>query len=247
MTPTPTPSFSVPNFMQGKPWQPAQQFAGQVPGLFDTTQMMQRGQDAITSQLAQARAAAASASAQYVNRAQQSGASGLGAGFAQGQAMLGAYNSANQAYSDLAGRQLQAKMAQGNLQGELYGRIGQLMGARQGQIGDLYTGFQNRAQNQSQFNSDLDYRNRSLAQNQSQFDASLSERKNEFGVTSGQSGMQNRLAALALAMKAPRQSFSWHTNASGNPMGDADATAMQGYGRQQDFYGNLQNQLQSFF
>lgn len=244
----PATNYQAPGFLQSRPWQGLQQFnKQQVPGLFDTSDLAARTEAAISSQMGQSRALAAAAGAAYSNRAAQSGASGLGAGFAQAQAMLPAYAQANQMRMDLAGKQLQSRQAQAGLQGDLYSRIGQMLGARQGQLSDWFGNQDRMKQQQTQFNADIGFRNRALQQEQSQFDAQLGQRQNEFNVTSGQNNFQNRLQALSTAMRMPRQSYSYSLTNSGTPRSGADSVAMLNASRQNNLFSNIQNQLYGLF
>lgn len=247
MTATAPTGFQTPSFLQGGSWNGLNKLQGQIPGLFDTSALQTSYQNQAGSNMDQGRALAAAAGAAYQNRAQQSGASQQGSGFAMGQAMLPIYAQNNSLMSDLATKQLQARTAQAGVQSDIAGRIGQLQSARQGQLSDLYGNWQRLQQNKSQFNQDLGFRNKEMAQNQMQFGASQREKSREFDVQAGQQSQMNRLQALGLAMKLPRQSYSYHTNLFGNPINGADASAMQGSARQNDFYSGLQNQLQSFF
>lgn len=242
----PTPAYKPPQFLQQQTWKPLQQQQAALPGMFDTSAMTQSYENGIGSMFDQGRALAAAAGAGYVNRQMQAGASTAGAGFARAQAMLPIYAQANQMRSDLATKQLQARTAQAGASADIAGRISQLMGARQGQMVDWF-GQQNQLhQNQRQFMSDLDYRNRSLAQNQSQFDTSQAERKSEFGVTSGQQDAQTRLQAMQLGLQVPRQQYKYHLDQFGNPMSPADATVQGWSNNQQDFFGNLRNQISGY-
>lgn len=239
--------FQVPQFMRQNTWQPLKQQQAALPGMFDTSGLAANYENAISSNFDQGRALAASAGTTYSNRAAQSGASRLGAGYATGQAMLPFFQQANQMRADLGAKQLQARTAQAGMMTDLASRIGQLQSARQGQMGDLYTGFQNRQQNQNQFNSDLDYRNRSLAQNQSQFDSSQAQQRSEFDVTAGQNASQNRLNALQLAMRMPQGGHLWRTDMFGRPIGELGQQQANSWQQEQSYMGNIRNQLQSYF
>lgn len=241
------PSGQIPSSLQGSPWKPLQQQQNQLAGLFDTSGLQSAYQNQASGNLDQGRALAAAAASSYTNRAAQSGASSLGAGFARGQAMLPIYQQNNALMSDFASKQLQAKTSQGQIGSDIAGRIGQLQSARQSMLSDYMQGQQRLQQGNQQFNADLDYRNRALAQNQTQFAGSQNEKGREFDVNAGQQGQMNRLRALQLAMQMPRQNYSWNTNWAGGPINQSDATAMQNFGQQNQFFNGLRSDFQSLF
>lgn len=249
----------LPKYLQGSDtWRPLADYQQQLGGMFDTSDISSNYEGAISSQFDSGRAMAAAAASQYQNRAQQVGASGLGAGYASGQAMLPAWQQANTMRADLASKQLQARTQQAGIGADLASRIGQLQSARQGQLFDYTNQQRNRAQSSLQFGQDLDYRNRALAQNQSQFTTSEADRNSQFGQTydlqnrqlAAQTNSQSsndRLRALQLAMQTPRNSYSWSTDNSGNPINMSDQKNANAFGQQQAFFNNIRNQIGNYF
>lgn len=238
------PSGNIPSFLQNGTWGALKQQQNQLGSLFDTSGIENAYNQQIGMDMNMGRATAAAAAARYANTAAQSGASQLGAGFAQSQALLPVFQQANQMRSDLASKQLQARSQQATVGADIAGRIGQLQSAQKSMLADYMGNQQRLFQNQQQFNQDLDYRNRALAQNQSQFNASQSERSREFDVTSGQQGMLNRLQALQLAMRTPFPIHSWYsTDMYGNGRTPADQSAVNDIYQQGQLYGNIRNQL----
>lgn len=239
----------LPGFLQPTYTGALQKLQTSLPGFFDTSGIEKAYGNQASSNLDQGRALAAAAGAGYANRAQQSGASSLGAGFAQAQAMLPIYGQNNALMSDLATKQLQARTGQAGAGIDISKAMAQLLATRQGLISDYTLGSrrlgqqqiqfgQELAQRNQQFNQDLGFRNQQLSQQGSQFEQNL-------GFQQQNAGTENRLKALQLAIGMPRQSYSWNTNNAGMPISGTDAASANAFGRQQNFYGGIQNSLRT--
>lgn len=245
-----TPATTAPSYLQNSNVGQLQGLYGQLSGLFDTSQMTSDANNAIQGNYNQGRALAAAAGRAYVNRAQQSGASTLGAGFAEGQAMLPIYNQRTQATADLSNRQLQYHTAQAGAQSAVAGQIGQLQQAHAATLADYFANQQKMGLQNQQFNLDLGYRQNVLAQDQSQFSSRLGEQSREFNV--GQSNQQNsqnaalRLQALGMALKMPQQSYGWSTTATGVPRTAYDMQQSQLYGQQAQNRTDLMSALHGY-
>lgn len=219
------PSGDLPAWLQQGNTGQLQSLLGQLPQLFNTKGLNTSYQNAISGEMNQGRALAAAGSRQYANRAAQTGASGLGAGFAAGQALLPYFDQRNSMLSDLEKQKLLARTQQAQLSGDLAGRIGQLQQMRQGMISDYSTAQQK------------------LQQESTQFDTTNTERQREFNTTSGQQQQGLNLDALKLAMQVPRQHYQWNEDQFGKPEGPGAADAKQGYQNQQNYWGQIQQKL----
>ncbi len=219
------PSGDLPDWLQQGNTGQLQQFLGQLPALFNTKGLNTSYQNAISSEMNQGRALAAAGSRQYANRAAQTGASGLGAGFAAGQALLPYFDQRNSMLSDLEKQKLMARTQQAQLTGDLAGRIAQLQQMRQGMISDYSTAQQK------------------LQQEGGQFDTTQEERQREFNTTSGLQQQGMNLDALKLAMSVPRQHYTWNTDQSGHPSTPFDEQQAGAFGQQQNYFNTLRNKI----
>jgi hypothetical protein len=219
------PSSDLPSWLQQGNTAQLQQVLSSLPALFNTKGLTNRYNGAISSELAQGQALASAGARQYANRAAQVGASGLGAGFAQGQAMLPYFNQRNDMLTDLEKQKALARSQQGQLASDLAGRIGQLQQMRQATISDYSSGQQK------------------LQQEASQFDTSQSEREREFNTTAGMQQQSQNLDAMKLAMSLPRQRYEWNTGMNGQPLTANDRQQQQGFSQQQNYFGQLRSAL----
>lgn len=145
------PSGTLPSFLQGNPWQASQSYLNQLPGQFNTSGLQKSYQQQEAGNLSQGSALAAAAANQYVQRAHQSGASTLGAGFAQASAMLPIYQQNAEMNSDLQNKLLQYHTQQAQIGAGLSSDIGRQQGQYQSTLADYLMGQQKLQQQQSQF------------------------------------------------------------------------------------------------
>ena len=120
------------------------QFQKQIPGLLNTAGVEKSYHNQIDGMMAQGRGHAAAAGQAYGQRAIQAGASGMGAGFAQAQAMLPMYAQQGAMLSDLAGIQQRAKAGQASEMGGAASQLSSMAAQREGMMTDY-------AQNQQRF------------------------------------------------------------------------------------------------
>jgi len=215
---------SLPSYLQGQPWQNAQQYQAKLPVMFNTNALQKSYGNLQQQTFNQGRALAAAAANQYTQRAQQAGASTLGAGFAEASAMLPIYGQQAQLQSDLASKQLQFRGQQAQIGAGLAGTIGQLKQGQQSTYADYFLRQQQLQQQQQQFGQTYSLQERAQASNE----------KND------------RLKALQLAMQTPRSSYSYATGMGGLPMTARDQQQMQASQSQEQFFSNLRNQLGGF-
>lgn len=222
-------SGPAPSYLQSNPWSADQSYLGKLPGMFDTSALTGAYQQMNQQTLGNAGAMAAAATNAYLNRARQSGASQLGAGFAQAGAMLPAYSQVAQNNADLFGKQLQYSTAQAQLGAGLSNDIGQLQTQHANTLQDYYLNQQKLAQSQSQFGQDLGFRQQQLAQNQLQFGDTFGLQQRQ--LNSQTSYQQGQLANQRLSLAAQYQKqnpfmASYSTNLDGSPMSPIDGQAM---------------------
>lgn len=155
-------------------------FQSQIPGLFDMSATRNAYNGAMDSQYSQGMAGANAAGTAYTNRAMQVGASGMGGGFATGQAMLGVNNQRAQMMKELAALQNQSNQAQAGAMGTAAGDLSRLAAQRTSQIADW---------TQSQKANQLELSK--LQQQQGQFSATLNENARQFTLSQAQQDKQN--------------------------------------------------------
>lgn len=218
-------SSDIPSWLQSDNTGQMQALLARLPKLFSTKALTNRTNAAINTQIGMGQAMSSAAGRQYANRAAQVGASGMGAGFAMGQAMLPYFGQRNEMLSDLEKQKAIARQQQGQLSSDLAGRIGQLQAMRQSNISEYST-----AQQRMQQEGD-------------QFTASQSERSREFDVSAGMQQQGMNLDRMKLAMSMPRQRYQWNTNNAGTPIDANDRRQAQGYDNQQAYFANLRNSL----
>lgn len=222
------PSASLPSFLQSQPWQSSQNQLNQLPGQFNTSALRNSYGQQEAQNWSQGSALAAAAANQYVQRARQSGASPLGAGFAQASAMLPVYQQNAEMNSDLQNKLLQYHTSQAQIGAGLSGDIGRLQSQNQSTLADYFLNQQKLQQSQSQFGSNLGLQYSQLAQQKSQNNA------------------QNSLYALMLAQRQPRAAGGYNTDVLGRPMSATDAQSMQRLNGAGNFQNAIQSGLQSF-
>lgn len=220
------PSGTLPSFLQGNPWQASQSYLNQLPGQFNTSGLQKSYQQQEAGNLSQGSALAAAAANQYVQRARQSGASTLGAGFAQASAMLPIYQQNAEMNSDLQNKLLQYHTQQAQIGAGLSGDIGRLQGQYQGTLADYFLSQQRLQQQQNQFGQTL-----GLQQQQT----------NQQGAYQ-QGQLRNQAAQIGLQY-APRPAGAYATNLYGSPMTGADARSMQGIQQNQNYLQGILGSL----
>lgn len=237
----------APSYLAGNDTGALQSYLGQLPSMFNTSGLQSSYATMNQGVSDNSRAMAAAAANAYVNRARQSGASQLGAGFAQAGAMLPGYAQIAQNNADLAGKQLQYTSQQAQIGAGLSSDIGKLQAAHQSALSDYYLNQQKLQQSQSQFGQDLGFRQQQLAQQQSQFGQSQAQQLSEFGQTNALQLGNQQLNALQLASRLRTQPYGYSTDMGGNPLTAGDASNMQMANQQNQFGLNLRNSLASFF
>lgn len=203
------PSAALPSFLQSQPWQSSQNQLSQLPGQFNTSALRNSYGQQEAQNWSQGSALAASAANQYVQRARQSGASTLGAGFAQASAMLPVYQQNAEMNTQLQNQLLQYHTQQAQIGAGLSGDIGRLQSQNQSTLADYLTTQQKLAQSQLQFGDTFGLQQRQLA-SQSAYQ---------------QGQLKNQSAQLALQY-APRGSGAYSTYNNGTPMSPGDASQM---------------------
>lgn len=214
--------MGIPAYLNYNPGQWAQSYLSTLPGQFDTSGLQNAYKTQEASNWNSGSAIAAAASNQYTQRANQTGASSLGAGFAQASAMLPVYQQNASMQSDLQNKLLQYHSQQAQIGAGLASDIGKQQGQYQSTLSDYFLNQQKLQQQQSQFGQTL-------------------------GFQQQQEADQNRLNALGLAQKMPRQSYSFSTDNAGNPMTGGDALGMQQFNRQNQFLQSVRSGIQSYF
>lgn len=217
----------LPSYLQQNTAATSQGYLAQLPGMFNTSNLQSAYGNQEQANWDSGSALAAAAANQYVQRANQSGASTLGAGFAQASAMLPVYQQNAAMQSDLANKQLQYKAQQATIGAGLSGDIGRLQSQQQSTWSD-YLLNQQKLQQQNQ-----------------QFNLNLGLQRQQLGDTFSNQQAQTRMQGSALALQyAPRDmSGTYYTNAQGQPASSADAATQarirsaQGY--EQNAFSNL--------
>lgn len=166
------PSAALPSYLQTQPWQSSQNQLNQLPGQFNTSGLKASYGQQEAQNWSQGSALAAAAANQYVQRARQSGASTLGAGFAQASAMLPVYQQNADMNTQLQNQLLQYHTQQAQIGAGLSGDIGRLQSQNQSTLADYLTTQQKLQQSQSQYYG-------TFGQNQQQFNQSLAEKQRE--------------------------------------------------------------------
>ena len=105
-------TVETPEFLKSANTSNLESFQKQIPGLFDTSGLDNAYSNSMNSMMAQGRGMAASSANAYANKAMQVGASGLGATFAQSQAMLPFYKQRSEMMADLEGQKLRNRQMQ---------------------------------------------------------------------------------------------------------------------------------------
>lgn len=216
------PSGTLPSFLQNNPSSAPQNYLAKLPGMFNTTGLRNSYQQEEAQNLNQGSAIAAAAANQYVQRARQSGASTLGAGFAQASAMLPVYQQNAAMNSDLQSKLLQYRSAQAGIGAGLSGDIGRLQGQQQSTLADYYLSQQRLQQSQSQFGQNFGLQQQQLAQQ-----------------TANQRGQLNNQAAQLALQYAPRGSGLYSVDNQGRPLDQANALALQRSQGQQDYLTHI--------
>lgn len=220
---------ALPPYLQNNPSAASQGYLAHLPAMFNTGGLKSAYQQQSQQDYNQGSALAAAAANQYTQRANQTGASNLGAGFAQASAMIPVYGQQADLMGEYQKQRLSYLGQQAQIGAGLTGDIGRQQGQYQANLADYLTNQQKMQQQQSQFGQTFGLEQQRLAQQGQQFNAT------------------NRLDALQLALRAPGQSFSYATNAQGQPNTANDARALQGAQAQNQYYQNLRGRLQSYF
>lgn len=206
------PSASLPSFLQSQPWQSSQNQLNQLPGQFNTSALRNSYGQQEAQNWSQGSALAAAAANQYVQRARQSGASPLGAGFAQASAMLPVYQQNAEMNSDLQNKLLQYHTSQAQIGAGLSGDIGRLQSQNQSTLADYFLNQQKLQQSQNQFGQSLGLQYGQLAQQKA--------------FQTGQ--LKNQAAQLALQYN-PIKGGSYATNNQGAVVGNTPYTNSVNY------------------
>lgn len=209
----------LPSYLQQNPASASQSYLSQLPGMFNTSGLQSAYGNQEQSNWDSGSALAAAAANQYVQRAQQSGASTLGAGFAQASAMLPVYQQNASMQSDLQNKMLQYKAQQATIGAGLSGDIGRLQGQYQGTLSDYFLNQQKLQQQQQQFGDTFGLQQRQLS-------ASVANQN-----------AQNSLQGASLALKyAPSGAGnSYETGVLGQPSSPQDAATMARVNQQQTY------------
>lgn len=196
-------SVAMPGYLSADPSAGLKSYLPQMQSMYANAigNMTTAGNNAINSNFDQGTALAAAGARAYMARAQQSGGSQLGAGFAQGQAMLPVYGQKYNALNQMAQNQLSATGQEAGLGANINEAIGNLTQQRASLMAQ-YTGQQQQLrQQQQQYYSGLGFQQQQLAQQGSQFSQNLGFQQQELA-QKGQLGTQsNQLMAAALAAK----------------------------------------------
>jgi hypothetical protein len=222
-------AFSTPPYLQSQPWQTSQNYLNGLGSMFSTRGIANDTQALNQQTWNSGSAIAAAAANQYRQRALQTGASSLGAGFAQASAMLPLYGQIAQNNLDLGKLRLQSQAQQAQIGASLAGDIGREQGQYQSTLADYFLNQQK------------------LAQQQSQFGQTLGLQQQQLAAQTANQQQQNKLLALSLASKLPAVSGGYYTDNMGNPMSGADAATMARLKQGQNFGSDVRNTLYSFF
>lgn len=147
---------------------------GQIPALFDTTELKNQYQSRIASMLSSGRIGAQNAARQFGTQQLQTGGNPALGGVVRAQALVPYYKQAQQLEGDLADKTLQSKQAQGSLQANVAQALGQLRVSYLNSLMGYDSAEKGRAQQQTQFGQSMALDRQKLAQQQSQFGQSLS-------------------------------------------------------------------------
>lgn len=218
------PQSTVPSYLQTQPWAASQSYLNQLPGMFNTSGLKNSYQTLENQNFNQGSALAAAAANQYVQRARQSGASTLGAGYAQASAMLPVYQQNAQMNSDLQNKLLQYHSQQAQIGAGLSGDIGRLQSGYQSTLADYLTTQQKLQQSQGQFGATFGQNQQNLNQQGAYQQGQLANQR------------------LNLAMQYQKQNpfvGAYATNPDGSPMSPIDGQIMAAAKQSQNYSNNI--------